>query len=228
MDYPLRHDFNFGRAALMRRCSFCNHENTEDVPCCRQCGTDLVVATPTRPDAHGSGETIQLSQVPMVQPIEARSRQKTSDHEPAAPAFAQAPFADLPFAESVDSAPPTSTGAISCLGSQPEKIKPYLVVIRGVKINLQYPIYPGKNYIGRTDEKPVDIDLENQETHDRIWTSRQHAVITFENGQIDIEDLNSLNGTFVNRSRVHPGQVRTLQSNDIVQIGTVQMRLQFG
>jgi pSer/pThr/pTyr-binding forkhead associated (FHA) protein len=83
----------------------------------------------------------------------------------------------------------------------------------------------GKNYLGRTDEKPVDIDLENQEPADRIWTSRQHAVINFENGVLTVEDLNSLNGTFVNRTRVHPGQIRTLQVNDIIQVGTVQMRV---
>ena len=54
----------------------------------------------------------------------------------------------------------------------------------------------------------MDIDLDDQEAADRIWSSRQHAVITFENGTLTIEDLNSLNGTFVNRTRVHPGQVR--------------------
>jgi FHA domain len=110
----------------------------------------------------------------------------------------------------------------------PKESKPRLVVLRGEKIDMQYPIYAGKNYIGRTDEKPVDIDLENQEPVDRIWTSRQHAIITFEDGALSIEDLNSLNGTFVNRTRVHPGQKRTLQANDIIQVGTVQMRVIVG
>ena len=40
-----------------------------------------------------------------------------------------------------------------------------------------------------------------------------------------IEDLNSSNGTFVNRTRVYPGQKRPLAVNDVVQVGTVQMRL---
>ncbi|MCX7667130.1 MAG: FHA domain-containing protein [Gemmataceae bacterium] len=102
---------------------------------------------------------------------------------------------------------------------------PYLVVIRGEILDMTYRLYPGKNFIGRTDEKPVDIDLENQEPPDRIWTSRQHAVITYENGILTIEDLNSLNGTFVNRTRVHPGQPRQITVNDIVQIGTVQLKV---
>ena len=103
--------------------------------------------------------------------------------------------------------------------------KSRLVVIRGMKIDMQYPLYPGKNYLGRTDDKPVDIDLDDQEAPDRIWCSRQHAVITLENGQLTIEDLNSLNGSFVNRARVYPGQAKELRENDVIQIGTVHMKL---
>lgn len=109
--------------------------------------------------------------------------------------------------------------------AKPKLKKPRLVVLRGERIDVQYTLYPGKNYMGRTDDKPVDIDLENQEPADRIWTSRQHAVIHFEEGQISIEDLNSLNGTFVNRSRIGPNDPKVLQENDVVQVGTVQLKL---
>jgi hypothetical protein len=104
---------------------------------------------------------------------------------------------------------------------------PKLLVVRGQRMDVAYPLYPGKNYLGRTDDKPVDVDLEDQESPDRIWTSRQHAVITFENGKLTIEDLNSLNGTFVNRTRVHPGQVRDLIESDVVQVGTVHLKVLF-
>ncbi|WP_162657180.1 FHA domain-containing protein [Tuwongella immobilis] len=117
------------------------------------------------------------------------------------------------------SAPPTPSSAL------PIQARPKLMVLRGEKLNVQYPLYEGPNYLGRTDEKPVDIDLEDQEASDRIWTSRQHACITYQNGVLTIEDLNSLNGTFVNRMRVHPGQQRILQVNDIIQVGTVQMKV---
>jgi pSer/pThr/pTyr-binding forkhead associated (FHA) protein len=40
-----------------------------------------------------------------------------------------------------------------------------------------------------------------------------------------IEDLNSSNGTFINRNRLYPGQRRVLHVNDIIQIGTVQMKV---
>ncbi len=102
---------------------------------------------------------------------------------------------------------------------------PRLVVLRGQKINVEYPLYEGDNYIGRADEKPVDIDLEDQEPPDRIWSSRQHALIHSEDGILTVEDLNSSNGTFINRTRLYPGQKRVLNFDDIVQIGTVQMKV---
>jgi pSer/pThr/pTyr-binding forkhead associated (FHA) protein len=98
-------------------------------------------------------------------------------------------------------------------------------VLRGQKRNVEYPIYDGLNFIGRADDKPVDIDLEDQEPPDRVWCSRQHACISFEADQLTIEDLNSANGTYVNRARIYPGQKRSLAVSDIIQIGNVQLKV---
>ena len=103
--------------------------------------------------------------------------------------------------------------------------QPRLLVLRGQKRNVEYPLYEGLNFLGRADEKPVDIDLEDQEPPDRVWTSRQHACISIEENQMFIEDLNSANGTYVNRTRVYPGQKRPLGVNDVIQIGTVQLKV---
>lgn len=113
-------------------------------------------------------------------------------------------------------------GAAIAPGSQPR-----LKVMRGLKIGFEFPIYPEYNYIGRADDKPVDVDLEDQEPPDRVWCSRQHAVIHFDEaaGVITVEDLNSSNGTYVNRARVYPGQKKQLSPNDVVQIGTVHLKL---
>ena len=109
----------------------------------------------------------------------------------------------------------------------PPCAQPKLVVRRGLKIGVEFPIYAEYNYIGRADEKPVDVDLEDQEPPDRVWCSRQHAVIHFDEaaGVITVEDLNSSNGTYVNRNRVYPGQKKQLMLNDTVQIGTVHLQL---
>jgi hypothetical protein len=125
----------------------------------------------------------------------------------------------------VPAAAPSAAPAAPAATPFPPGCQPKLKVIRGMKIGDEFPIYEGENFIGRADEKPVDIDLEYQEPPDRIWTSRQHAVIIFENGQMHIEDLNSANGTYVNRQRVYPGQKQPLKPGDVIQIGTVQMRV---
>lgn len=104
-------------------------------------------------------------------------------------------------------------------------MRPRLVVLRGQKINAEFPVYEGRNTIGRFADKPVDIDLISQESDSQIWCSRQHAAITFDKGAVLIEDLNSLNGTWVNGVRIHPGQLRVLKANDVIQVGTVQMKL---
>jgi hypothetical protein len=155
-----------------------------------------------------------------------------------------------PVAEAVpaaDSVPPSATDEVAGPVTEPASVlraasipgltqpanesqmtpggKPKLVVLRGQRINAEYPLYEGENYVGRADEKAVDIDLEDQEPPDRVWSSRQHALIVVDNGAMTIEDLNSLNGTYVNRTRVHPGQKRPLNLEDVIQIGTVQMKV---
>ena len=150
---------------------------------------------------------------------------------PSAPASAPPPLSAAMSSPPPSSAPlsagtpATSSPAILPLNTIPPGAQPRLLVLRGQKRNIEYPLYEGLNYIGRADEKPVDIDLEEQEPPDRIWCSRQHAVITFEGDRLTIEDLNSANGTYVNRARVYPGQQKPLAINDIVQIGNVQLKV---
>src|SRR5262245_30514687 len=101
-------------------------------------------------------------------------------------------------------------------GTLPAGAQPKLVVMRGQRPKAEYPIYEGLNFIGRADEKPVDIDLEDQEPPDRVWCSRQHAVIEFQENKLTLEDLNSSNGTYLNRGRVFPGQKQALKPNDVI------------
>ena len=185
-------------------------------------------------------EPIALEPVPLepmaqepvaLEPVYESAQLTAHDIAPSPPAIdAAAPPPAHPVPPSVSAAAGAETVAapvvpeVATATSGP-MVAPKLVVIRGQRMDVAYPLYPGKNYLGRTDDKPVDVDLEDQEAADRIWTSRQHAVITFENGQLSVEDLNSLNGTFVNRARVHPGQTRELREHDVVQVGTVHMKI---
>lgn len=107
----------------------------------------------------------------------------------------------------------------------PPQIHAKLLVLRGQRNNHEYPLYKGRNVIGRFADRPVDIDLVFQEAEGQIWSSRQHATITFDWNVLFVEDLNSLNGTWLNGARLSAGQKRPLKANDVIQIGTVQLRL---
>lgn len=124
------------------------------------------------------------------------------------------------------SAPTVDTGDGTLPPSTTPAARPRLVVLRGLRIGTEFPIYEGRNTVGRFADKPVDIDLMNQESVEQIWCSRQHAVIIFDKGVVAVEDLNSLNGTWLNGSRVPPGQPRPLKAGDVLQVGTVQLRLE--
>lgn len=100
-----------------------------------------------------------------------------------------------------------------------------LEVVRGEKIGKFLPILDGRNVVGRAVTEPVDVDLTGQEPVERVWVSRKHAVIHLDARGLVVEDLNSLNGTYVNRVRLAAGCPRGLSLGDVIQIGTVQLRV---
>ncbi len=192
--------------------------------------TEAVPVAEVAPEGTASADTV--APVAEATPVPSPAESAPAEAPPAPPetdarAAETAAEPTAPFVPPAPSPLPAASpaGAPAEVAKLPAGSKPKLVVFRGQKVNAEYPLYEGDNYIGRADDKPVDIDLEDQEPPDRIWSSRQHAIITFEDGRLAIEDLNSTNGTFVNRTRVHPGQKRPLQINDVIQVGTVQMRL---
>jgi pSer/pThr/pTyr-binding forkhead associated (FHA) protein len=104
---------------------------------------------------------------------------------------------------------------------------PRLLAVRGLQPAREYLIAEGRNIIGRGDQKPVEIDLQEQEPDYRVWVSRQHASITRRGDSLLIEDLFTANATYVNRRRVPPGVKRPLQEGDVIQVGEIQLKLVF-
>ena len=152
--------------------------------------------------------------------------------EPIVEEVAPTPIAEAiptPIAAEVAPAPIAAAPVASPVSDDPyfvsDSANPRLYVVRGQKPKVEFPILGGLNFIGRADDKPVDIDLEDQENPERVWASRQHAVIEFEDNKMTIEDLNSSNGTFLNRNKIYPGQKMPLKANDMVQIGNIQMKV---
>jgi hypothetical protein len=101
-----------------------------------------------------------------------------------------------------------------------------LRVIRGMRVNVDYPVYAGRNVLGRFADRPVDIDLTGVEPDGQVWSSRRHAALTLDRGLLVVEDLNSLNGTWVNGTRLRAGAALPIKAGDVIQIGVAQLRVE--
>lgn len=83
--------------------------------------------------------------------------------------------------------------------------------------------------LGRTDLNSPDMarfDLTRFGGHER-GVSREHCVISYRNAQFYVTDLNSSNGTFVNRKRLAANQACLLNDGDELTLGTLNMTLRF-
>ena len=83
--------------------------------------------------------------------------------------------------------------------------------------------------IGRQDPASAsfpDIDLSGDGGSQR-GVSRRHAKITRRGSEVFIEDLGSINGTFLNRTKLKPYLPRMLRSGDELQLGKLILRVSF-
>ena len=83
--------------------------------------------------------------------------------------------------------------------------------------------------IGRLDAGRAifpDVDLSNEQGIE-MGVSRRHARISRRENQIFIQDLDSLNGTFLNATRLVPDLPYPLKDGDEVQIGKLLLTVRF-
>ena len=104
-----------------------------------------------------------------------------------------------------------------------------LTILRGGTVGKVFPLQAGDNLLGRWDPDSgsfPEIDMEHDDPEARI--SRKHALIRMSD-KIILEDLGSLNGTFVNRgSRLEPGSPAELKDGDEIIVGKTFFKLSVG
>lgn len=89
---------------------------------------------------------------------------------------------------------------------------PLLIVVKGAGVGQTFPIRKTETLIGR--DPLADIFLDD------VTVSRAHAKIRKKNDGHELEDVGSLNGTYLNRDRV---DTATLRGRDELQIGKFKM-----
>jgi FHA domain/zinc-ribbon domain len=79
----------------------------------------------------------------------------------------------------------------------------------------------GEHFSPQGERTTIGRSPDNDIFLDDVTVSRKHAVLAHDGADFRIEDLGSLNGTFVNRRRID--SATRLQSGDEVQIGKYRL-----
>ena len=86
---------------------------------------------------------------------------------------------------------------------------------------IEFPAGKTSFQIGRRDPEGAqfpEMDLAVYNAH-IFGVGRKHARVTIQSGQVFIEDLDSVNGTMVNQTRILPARPTLLKDGDEVRLG---------
>jgi hypothetical protein len=107
---------------------------------------------------------------------------------------------------------------------------PYLIVVQS---GLRLPLFSGEQRVtvaGRSDALSgvnPDLDLEAY-AGELAGLSRRHARFTWRDQRCWIEDLNSVNWTYLNNQRLTPEKPTPLNDGDLLRLGNVVLTFRAG
>jgi hypothetical protein len=202
----------------MIKCGECGYENMDGLDYCDGCGAKLAAGAAGAAPAAAAPEAASPA-APAETP--APGAETASAEAPAA----AAPKSEAPTGEIKPEAAPEPAPAATAAAGVPFKAK--LSVVRGGRKGQEFPLEDGNNLIGRWDPETgsfPEVDLDADDPEAKI--SRKHALIRIDGGKITIEDIGSLNGTYVNRQpRLSPGSPAEIKAGDEVIIGKTFLKL---
>ncbi len=103
-----------------------------------------------------------------------------------------------------------------------------LVIISELNKGKVFEIQDGNNLIGRWDPEDKsfpEIDLEQEDEEAKI--SRRHCVVIKDKDQIFVEDIGSLNGTYVNKThKLSKDEKYLMKKGDQLLVGRTLFELQ--
>jgi len=204
----------------MIKCSECGYENMDGLDYCDGCGAKLAAAAGSSAPAPAAAAPEAAPAAAPTEGTDANAAPPSADGAPAA----EAPPSEAPTGEIKPEAAPESAPTAAAAGA-PFKAK--LSVVRGGRKGQEFPLEDGNNLVGRWDPETgsfPEVDLDADDPEAKI--SRKHALIRIDAGKITIEDIGSLNGTYVNRQpRLSPGSPAEIKAGDEVIIGKTFLKL---
>ncbi|MEZ2250827.1 FHA domain-containing protein [Microcoleus sp.] len=108
-----------------------------------------------------------------------------------------------------------------------------LLVRNSSSANQKFPLNQIRAIIGRSDAPMsiADIDLTECKIDNKSAISRRHAVIEWVEGKLQIIDLDSTNGTFVNGKQLlptapkQPSNPEIIKTGDIIKLGNLELEV---
>ena len=199
----------------MIKCSECGYENMDGLDYCDGCGAKLNAAAAA--PAAGASAPAAPAEAPPAEAPKAEAAPAPAAEAPATEApKSEAPTGELnqPAAAPAPAPSAQPAGAVAAF-------KAKFTVVRGGRKGQEFPLEDGNNLIGRWDPETgsfPEVDLDADDPEAKI--SRKHALCRIENGKITVEDIGSLNGTYVNRGqRLQPGSPADIKNGDEIIIG---------
>jgi pSer/pThr/pTyr-binding forkhead associated (FHA) protein len=210
----------------MIKCSECGYENTDGLDYCDGCGAKLAAASVPTGGEPGAGTAPGATQTTVdTAPTEAAAEAPAESPPPS-----EVPTGEIkppPEASTAAAAAAPAAEAPAPAGATSASARAKLQVVRGGRKGQEFPLEDGNNLVGRWDPETgsfPEVDLDQDDPEAKI--SRKHALIRFDGGKITVEDIGSLNGTYVNRQpRLMPGNPVELKSGDEIIIGKTFLKL---
>jgi hypothetical protein len=207
----------------MIKCSECGYENIDGLDYCDGCGAKLNAAAPAQ-----AGESGAAASEAAAHPAPAEAAAEAPAEAPATPPPSETPTGEIkPPAEANAAATAAAPAAEAPAAAAGATARAKLQVVRGGRKGQEFPLEDGNNLVGRWDPETgafPEVDLDQDDPEAKI--SRKHALIRFEAGKITVEDIGSLNGTYVNRQpRLMPGNPVELKTGDEIIIGKTFLKL---
>ena len=208
----------------MIKCGECGYENMDGLDYCDGCGAKLAAAaTGTAAAAPEAGSAAAPAESDTNAAPAAAAEAKPDGETPTA----EVPKSEAPTGEIKPEAAPESAPSAPTAAAAGAPFKAKLSVVRGGRKGQEFPLEDGNNLVGRWDPETgsfPEVDLDADDPEAKI--SRKHALIRIDGAKITIEDIGSLNGTYVNRQpRLSPGSPAELKSGDEVIIGKTFLKL---
>ena len=218
----------------MIKCTECGYENMDGLDYCDGCGAKLAAAAGAPAASPPPSAPAPAAPAPAPEGAPAEAAIEMASAPPAAEMpGAEAPAAEPPKSEAPTgelnkpAATPTPPPAAPAPAGAPSHFKAKFTVIRGGRKGQEFPLEDGNNLIGRWDPETgsfPEVDLDADDPEAKI--SRKHALCRIEDGKITVEDIGSLNGTYVNRGqRLQPGSPADIKNGDEVIIGKTFLKL---